>query len=120
MDDVRDNSMAGIRLILEEIRDIKRGMAEDRRRADEDRRRADEERHRADERAQARHEELMRHFDKRFERLEEILEANSRTLIVVAQGVSQILKNQKEQTRLLREILRAIKGRWNGHSGNRN
>jgi hypothetical protein len=62
--------MAGIRLILEEIRDLRRDWAEyrvkageDRRKADEDRRKADEDRRKADEervRMEQRFQEYMR------------------------------------------------------------
>lgn len=116
---------AGIRLILEEIRDIKHEMMrlcnrsdEDRKRADEDRKRAAEDRRRADERW----ERLTRESDKRFERhvreSKEREKGLSRALVIIGGIGREIVKTQKEHTVLLKQILAAVTVRSNGQGGN--
>ena len=108
------NADAGIRLVLEEIRDLRREMAEDRRRADEERReerrRADEDRARADEdrkRADLRFEHVVADSRKREHQLRD-------ALVVIGSVGRRILAKLDEHSRLLKSIDRKIDRRGNG------
>jgi len=117
--------MDGIQLVLEEIRDLRRDSLEDRKRADEDRKRADEDRKRADEdrkRADERWERLHRESEERFARdTQEAAEREKglrQALVVIGNAGRRIIKAQEDHTRLLEQILRAIRAGWNGRSRN--
>jgi hypothetical protein len=97
------DALAGIRLILEEIRDLRREGAEDRRRADEDRKRADEDRKRADRRF----EQIVAESREREKGLHQ-------ALIVIGNVGRTIIRNQEEHTRLLKQILRQLRTSGNG------
>lgn len=102
----------GIRLILEEIRDLKREGAEfrkflidDRKQAAEDRKQAAEDRKEFRKFMQESREEA--HQDRR-----DIREA----LVVIGKVGRKIIQTQGEHTRLLREIRDTLKRSSNGHS----
>jgi hypothetical protein len=98
----------GIRLVLQELRDLRVEMRDDRRRADDDRRRADEERRRADQERrvsdqerEARFEAMMRAFREDSARREAATQKAFRDIRTV--GLS-IVKTLNHHTRLLERI----------------
>src|SRR5262245_11462357 len=101
------NPDPGIRLVLEELRDLRLEMRADRQRADEERRRADEER---------RHE--RRQSDERFEKA--MREAQRAFKNVRSVGLS-IVKTLNRHTRILERIERRLSepGRWRPRQGKR-
>lgn len=124
----------GIRLILEEIRDLRLEMRADRQHADEERRRADEERRLADEDRRRANEEWRQErqqSDERFQQLvHEFREDSARREAVTqkafndlrAVGLS-IVKTLNHHTRILQRIERnSARGNWrrghgDGHGG---
>ena len=104
---------AGLRLILEEIRDIRQEIADINRRSDEDRRRADAERRRADQdrrRADERFERIVRESKVREKGLRDVL-------VIIGRTGRQILTTLKEHTKLLNQISRKLDFRVNGRHG---
>jgi hypothetical protein len=113
----------GIRLVLQELRDLRLEMRDDRRRADEERRqadeerrqateerrRADEERRRADAERDARFEAMMREFREDSARREAATQKAFRDIRAV--GLS-IVKTLNHHTRLLERIDHKL-GAWN-------
>jgi hypothetical protein len=104
---------SGIRLVLEELRDLRVEMRADRERADADRRRADADRRRADED----HRRERRQADERFEKVMRETQRAWRGLRSV--GLS-IVKTLNHHTRILVRIERrlAAPGRWRSGQGN--
>lgn len=92
----------GIRLILEELRDLRLEMRADRRSAEEDRRRADDERRQSDQRFAG----IMQEFRLGFR--------DMRTV-----GLS-IVKTLNHHTRILERIDRKLGARGNGRPGQDN
>ena len=90
----------GTRLVLAEIRDLRRDLLEDRRRADEDRRRSDKDRRRSDDR-----------FEKLFGEMHRLGTAIVKALI----AQSRILKHHGT---ILERIDRNLGARRNGPRGN--
>ena len=107
------NLEAGIRLILEELRDMRFELRADRRRSDEERRQADEERRRADE---ERRQERVR-SDARFEKV--MRETQQAFKDVRSVGLS-IVKTLNHHTRILERIERRLgaHARWRPGHGN--
>ena len=107
----------GIRLVLEELRDLRVEMRADRQRADEERRRADEnrreERRKADE--DRRQERLQ--SDERFER---IMRETRRAFKDVRSVGLSIVKTLNHHTRILERIEKRLggPGRWHPGQGN--
>ena len=125
------NLGAGIRLILEELRDMRVEMRADRRRADEERRKADAERREADEErrqfAEERRQfaEERRLADARFEALIRDFRQDSARRAVATQrafrdvrsvGLS-IVKTLNLHTRILERIDRKLGAMGNGIAG---
>ena len=118
--------LAGIRVIVGEIQDLKRESVEDRQRADEDSRRADEDRKRSDahfaeyvRRSEARDESMVRYL--------RAIEAGNRDLHLAIRAIGKygrvIIENQiedrrilREHTRLLAQIARGLDARGNGQA----
>jgi hypothetical protein len=92
----------GIRLVLEELRDLRREMRADRRSAEEDRRRADGERRQSDQRFAG----IMQEFRQGFR--------DMRTV-----GLS-IVKTLNHHSRILERIDRKLGARGNGRPGQDN
>jgi hypothetical protein len=92
----------GIRLVLEELRDLRREMRADRRSAEEDRRRADDERRQSDQRFAG----IMQAFRQGFR--------DMRTV-----GLS-IVKTLNHHSRILERIDRKLGARGNGRPGQDN
>ena len=90
----------GTRLVLREIRDLRRDLLEDRRRADEDRRRSDKDRRRSDDR-----------FEKLFGEMHRLGTAIVKALV----AQSRILKHHGT---ILERIDRNLGARRNGPRGN--
>ena len=121
----------GLRLILEEIRDLRIEMREDRHRADEDRRRADEDRRRADEdrrRADAAAAADRQRSDERFEQAMAATRAAWADVRTVGQAIvrtlnrhTRLLESQsrllESHSRLLESIDRKFGARGNGDQG---
>jgi hypothetical protein len=103
----------GVRLILEELRDLRLEMRADRRRADEDRRRADEERRQSDGRL----ERIMRDFQQDSARREAATQRAFKDIRTV--GLS-IVKTLNHHTRILERIDRKLSARGNGRPGQEN
>lgn len=119
----------GIRLVLEEIRDLRREAEADRKRVDEDRRRADEDRKRADEKFERYVAESNERFERHSAESKEhfgryVAESThrekelSRAVAIIGHVGRDILKTQKTHTRLLQQILHAVRGRLNGKTDN--
>jgi len=114
----------GIRLILEELRDLRLEMRSDRRRADEERQHADEERQHADEdrrradkerrRSDQRFERIMRDFEQKSARREAATQRAFRDIRTV--GLS-IVKTLNHHTRILERIDRKLGAQGNGRPG---
>ena len=129
------NLDSGIRLVLEELRDLRLEMRADRERSDGERRQADEERRQADEkwqkdrlRADAELREERLRSDERFQQLLREFHADSARREAVTQkafkdirtvGLS-IVKTLNHHTRILERIERKLGGRWNGRRGPEN
>jgi hypothetical protein len=96
------NPDPGVRLILEELRDLRLEMRADRRRTEEDRRRADEERRQSDERFVR----IMREFRQGFKDMHTV-------------GLS-VVKTLNHHTRILERIDRKLGVRGNGRPGQDN
>jgi hypothetical protein len=139
----------GVKLVLEELRDLRLEMRADRERADgerrqadeerrrahEERRRADEERRRADEKWQKdrlRADEELRQerlrSDERFQQsLREFREDSARREAATQKAFKgihtvglSIVKTLNHHTRILERIERKLGGRWNGRRGPEN
>ena len=129
----------GVKLVLEELRDLRLEMRADRersdgerRKADEERRKADEERRRADERwrkdrlradeelraerlrSDERFQQLLREFHEDSARREAATQKAFKGIHTV--GLS-IVKTLNHHTRILERIERKLGGRWNGRRG---
>jgi hypothetical protein len=105
---------SGIRLILEELRDLRLEMRADRRRADEERRRADKERRRADaERRQSdeRFERIRRDFGQDAARRDAATQRAFKDIRTV--GLS-IVKTLNHRTRVLERIDRRLGAQGDG------
>ena len=118
----------GIRLVLEELRDLRLEMRADRQRADADRQRADEERRQDRELSDLRFERAMRESDQRFQRaMHESREHFSKAMRdtqrafrdVRTVGLS-IVKTLNRHTRILERIERRLgaPGPWRPGQGN--
>ncbi len=101
----------GIRLILAEIRDLRREMRDDRRQADADRRHVAADRQRSD----ARFEALLRDFREDSARRDTATQRAFRDIRTV--GLS-IVKTLTRHTRILERIDRKLGGRSNGRPDN--
>ena len=97
----------GTRLVLREIRDLRRDLLEDRRRADEDRRRSDEDRRRSDK--------DRRRSDDRFEKLFGKMHSLGTAIVKALVAQSRILKHHGT---ILERIDRNLGARRNGPRGN--
>lgn len=111
MADKSDKILAGIQLVLEEMRDMRREAQEDRRRADQDRRRADE---RFDAIVREGREQLAE-YARDSVRRERTL---NRSLLAIAREGRAIRRVLDEHTVLLRTIVRRLAIRANGRHGN--
>ena len=125
----------GVKLVLEELRDLRLEMRADRERSDGERRQADEQRRQADEkwrkdrlRADAELREERLRSDERFQQLLREFHADSVRREAVTQkafkdirtvGLS-IVKTLNHHTRILGRIERKLGGRWNGRRGPEN
>jgi hypothetical protein len=100
------NADPGIRLVLEELRDLRVEMRADRQRADEERRQADEERRQERRRSDERFEKVMRETQRAFKDVRSV-------------GLS-IVKTLNHHTRILERIERGLgsAGRWHPGRGN--
>jgi len=96
----------GIRLVLEELRDLRIEMRADRQRADEERRKADDERRQERLRSDQRFEKVMRDTQRAFKDVRSV-------------GLS-IVKTLNRHTRILERIERRLggSGRWHPGPGN--
>lgn len=110
--------MHGIQLVLEEIRELRRESVDDRKRADEDRKCADKDRKRADERSERLHRESEERFARYVEESAQRERDLSRAIVMIGHFGRGIIKTQQDHTRLLEQILRAIRAGGNGRSGN--
>jgi hypothetical protein len=136
----------GIRLVLEELRDLRLEMRADRQRADQERQRADQERQRADEErrqdrrlSELRFEKAMRESDQRFERamlesrewfdeamhesrerFDKAMRETQRVFRDVRTVGLSIVKTLNRHTRILERIERRLgePGRWRPGPGN--
>ena len=107
----------GIRLVLEELRDLRLEMRADRQRADEERRRADEERRHERRQSDERFEKAMRESHERFEKA--MGETRRAFKDVRSVGLS-IVKTLNRHTRILERIEPRLggPGRWRPGQGN--
>lgn len=111
----------GIRLILEELRDLRLEMRADRRRADEerreDRRRVDEERRRSDERF----ERMMHDFEQRSARREAVAQRAFKDIRTVGLSIVKTLNHHtrmlERQAQILERIDRKLGAQGNGRPG---
>lgn len=103
----------GIRLVLEELRDLRVEMRADRQRADEERRKAEQERRRADEE----HRQERLRSDERFEK---VMRETQRAFKDVRSVGLSIVKTLNHHTRILERIERRLgsSGRWHPGPGN--
>jgi hypothetical protein len=99
----------GIRLVLEELRDLRLEMRADRRSAEEDRRSAEEDRRRADDE--------RRQSDQRFAGIMQAFRQGFRDMRTV--GLS-IVKTLNHHSRILERIDRKLGARGNGRPGQDN
>lgn len=141
-DKARDDALAGIRLVLEEIRDIKKEQAEDRKQFAEDRKQAAEDRKQiaedrkqfAEDRQQAAEDRRQAAADRRrFEDLfrqsvaqaeehrkefRETITGIREALVVIGKVGRRIIQTQDKHTGLLVEIRDILKSqRKNGRNG---
>jgi hypothetical protein len=114
----------GIKLVLEELRDLRLEMRTDRRRADEERRQFAEERRRADEErrrermeSDVRFQELLREFRQDSARREAATQKTFKDIRTV--GLS-IVKTLNHHTRILERIERKLGPRGHGRPGQHN
>lgn len=119
-DKSKDNSLAGIRLVLEEIRDIKKELAEDRKQTAEDRKQYAEDRKQAAE-DRRRFEELFKQSvvqaDEHRKEFRETITGIRQALVVIGKVGRRIIQTQDKHTGLLIEIRDILKsGRKNGRS----
>ncbi|MBI2899798.1 MAG: hypothetical protein HYY17_06410 [Planctomycetes bacterium] len=109
---------AGIRLILEEIRDLRKESIEDRRRADE---RLERLFLRIDGRFDAAQRKIAEERKRSDAAQREIVEERkrfNRTLMVMLSVARDLRGEQHQQAEVLHEILRAVRVRGNGSRGN--
>ena len=105
-----DNSLAGIRLVLEEIRDLKKELAEDRKQAAEDRKQF------AEDRKQAAEDRKQAAEDRKGFR--ESIDGIRDALVVIGKVGRRIIQTQEKHTGLLVEIRDILKSqRRNGRNG---
>ena len=134
-DKSRDDALAGIRLVLEEIRDIKKEQAEDRKQATEDRKQIAEDRKQfAEDRQQAAEDRQQaaadrRRFDDLFRQsvaqaeehrkeFRETITGIREALVVIGKVGRRIIQTQDKHTGLLVEIRDILKSqRKNGRNG---
>jgi hypothetical protein len=105
---------AGIRLVLEELRELKREANEDRRRSDEYWKKADEDRRKADEDRKRLDQRLVRmetRQDKTFEALLGILHKHTVLL-------AHLVKTADEHTGILTDIRNSLRRNGHGRNGN--
>ncbi|HLF92651.1 MAG TPA: hypothetical protein VJB14_04265 [Planctomycetota bacterium] len=112
-----DNSLAGIRLVLEEIRDLKKELAEDRKQAAEDRKQFAEDRKQfAEDRKQAAEDRKQAAEDRKGFR--ESIDGIRDALVVIGKVGRRIIQTQEKHTGLLVEIRDILKSqRRNGRNG---
>jgi predicted nucleic acid-binding Zn-ribbon protein len=111
----------GIRLILGEIRDLRKDLADDKKQAAEDRRRmlrlmeeaAEDRRQAAEDRKQAAEDRKQAAEDR--SRGEDNIRGIRQALVVIGGVGRRIHATLDEHSRLLREILSTLKRQGNGH-----